>query len=229
MPAVLQTLAAVAVWYPVFLISTTFHEAAHALVAKLGGDNTAYEGGQVSLNPVPHVAREPFGMVLVPLLSLGLGGWMLGWASTPYDPAWAERYPRRSALMSLAGPSANLLLVLVCVGVAHLGILLDWFMVPAHVGVMSVVVSTSASTAFAAKLVSVGFSLNLLLALFNLIPLPPLDGSGALPLILPSRVYAKYWEIIRQPLFGLIGLVVVWTLLGRIFAPVFLGAQRLFF
>ena len=57
------------IWYIVFLFSTTCHEASHALVAKLGGDPTAFHGGQVTLNPVPHVQREPFGMVVVPLLS----------------------------------------------------------------------------------------------------------------------------------------------------------------
>ncbi len=56
--------------YVVFLLSTTCHEAAHALVAKLGGDTTAFEGGQVSLNPLPHIRREPFGMVIMPLLGI---------------------------------------------------------------------------------------------------------------------------------------------------------------
>ena len=72
------------IWYVVFLFSTTCHEASHSLAAKLGGDLTAFHGGQVTLNPVPHVRREPFGMVLVPLLSFVLGGWMIGWASAPY-------------------------------------------------------------------------------------------------------------------------------------------------
>ena len=63
-------------WYIVFLLAITCHEAAHALAAKLGGDDTAYEAGQVSLNPVPHIRREPFGTVVVPLLSYFLGGAM---------------------------------------------------------------------------------------------------------------------------------------------------------
>ena len=66
-------------WYVVFLLSTTCHEAAHALVAKWGGDMTASQGGQVSLNPIPHIRREPFGMVVIfPLLSYAVGGWMMG-------------------------------------------------------------------------------------------------------------------------------------------------------
>jgi hypothetical protein len=95
-----------------FIVSTTVHEAAHALFAKLGGDLTAYRGGQVTLNPLPHIRREPFGMVLIPLITLYWSGNQscFGYASTPIDPFWAIRHPRRAALMSAAGPLANLLL-----------------------------------------------------------------------------------------------------------------------
>jgi len=88
-------------WYIVFLFSTVCHEGAHALVAKWGGDLTAFHGGQVSLNPWPHIRREPFGMVVFPILTYVMGGWMMGWASAPYDPAWERRHPRRAAWMAL--------------------------------------------------------------------------------------------------------------------------------
>lgn len=86
------------VWFAAFLFSTTVHEAMHALVAWKGGDPTAYQGGQVSLSPIPHIRREPIGMLAVPLLTSLTQGWAMGWASAPYDPDWAERYPRRAAL-----------------------------------------------------------------------------------------------------------------------------------
>src|SRR5437899_321105 len=92
-----ETLALGFIWYAVFLFSTTCHEASHALAAKIGGDPTAFHGGQVTLNPAPHIRREPFGMVLVPILSYVVGGWMIGWGSAPYAPWWQERSPRRSA------------------------------------------------------------------------------------------------------------------------------------
>src|ERR1700730_18591085 len=95
------------VWYVAFLFSTTCHEAAHALVAKLGGDDTAASGGQVSLNPVPHIQREPWGMVVIPILSFIFTRGMIGWATAPFDPHWERRYPRRAALMELAGPAAG--------------------------------------------------------------------------------------------------------------------------
>ena len=93
--------------YVVFLLSTTCHEAAHALVAKWGGDTTALEGGQVSLNPWPHIRREPFGMVLMPLIGIASGSGLIGWASAPYNPKWAIENPKHAARMSLAGPVAN--------------------------------------------------------------------------------------------------------------------------
>jgi hypothetical protein len=94
-------------WVAVFLFSTTVHEAVHALAALRGGDPTAYLGGQVSLAPLPHIRREPIGMLVVPILTVFTNGWALGWASTPYDPYWAARHPRRAATMAAAGPAGT--------------------------------------------------------------------------------------------------------------------------
>ncbi len=99
--------------YVVFLLSTTCHEASHALVAKWGGDTTALEGGQVSLNPLPHIRREPFGMVLMPLIGIATQSGIFGWASAPYDPLWSQKHPKRAAWMSLAGPAANFSLAII--------------------------------------------------------------------------------------------------------------------
>jgi len=100
-------------WFAAFLFSTTVHEAAHALAALRGGDPTAYLGGQVSFSPLPHIRREPVGMLIVPLLTAFTNGWAVGWASTPYDPVWAAHYPRRAATMAAAGPAGNLLIATV--------------------------------------------------------------------------------------------------------------------
>ena len=96
-------------WYLVFIFSTVLHESAHALVSFRLGDTTAYQGGQVSLNPLPHMQREPVGTIFVPILSFVMTGfsWMIGWASAPYDALWAYEYPKRSALMALAGPASR--------------------------------------------------------------------------------------------------------------------------
>lgn len=109
-----------AIWFVAFLLSLTCHEAAHALAARLGGDRTADD--QVTLNPLPHMQREPVGMVLFPLLTYALNGWMMGWASAPYDPHWAQRHPRRAALMALAGPLANFTLAGLAIAVMRFDI-----------------------------------------------------------------------------------------------------------
>src|SRR6185436_16732180 len=111
LPPVMTNIADALTYFVVFLFSTTLHEAVHAWAAFRGGDPTAYHGGQVSLDPRPHIKREPFGMLILPLISSVTSGWPIGFASAPFDPTWALRHPRRAAWMALAGPGANLALV----------------------------------------------------------------------------------------------------------------------
>ena len=117
-------------WYVAFLFSLTCHEASHALAAKWGGDLTAAEGGQVTLNPLPHMRREIFGTIIMPILSYALGGWMIGWDSAPYDLRWSNRHPHRAAWMALAGPAANFILMFVAVLAIRIGILAKVFTAP---------------------------------------------------------------------------------------------------
>ena len=118
------------VWFLAFLFSTTVHEAMHALVAWKGGDPTAYHGGQVSLSPIPHIKREPIGMLVVPLVTSLTQGWAMGWASAPYDPLWAERHPQRAALMAAAGPAGNFMIALVAFAGLRAGLLAGLFIAP---------------------------------------------------------------------------------------------------
>jgi Zn-dependent protease len=209
-------------FYGVFVFAVTVHEASHALAAKMGGDLTAYHGGQVSLDPTPHMKREPFGMVILPILSVGLMGWPIGYASAPYDPRWAERYPKRAAWMALAGPAANLALAVVAAILVRLGLMFGIFQAPQSIYFSQITVAVgdpSGLLAGAAYILSIFFSLNLLLFVLNMIPLPPLDGSGALPLILPNDWLDPYRRLIHQPMVGLIGIVIVWNLIGDVFWP----------
>ena len=177
-----------AAWYFVFLFSTTLHEASHAFVALKLGDDTAHRGGQVTLDPTPHIKREPLGMVVVPILTYFVGGWMMGWASAPYDPRWANRYPRRAGLMALAGPLSNLALVIIAAILIRVGMLAGIFSPPDSIGFGNVVEATGQGVPyFLAVLLSIAFSLNLILFLFNLFPLPPLDGGRILVGLLPYR------------------------------------------
>jgi Zn-dependent protease len=209
-------------YYVVFVFSVTLHEAAHAFAAMRGGDLTAYHGGQVSLSPLPHMRREPFGMLVLPLITVVLSGWPFGYASAPYDPRWAEAHPRRAAWMALAGPGANLLLVLVAALALRGGLELGVFQSPASVSFDEVAESRVSDLASsAALLLSVFFSMNLLLALLNLIPVPPLDGAGALPLVLSARATARYRELANSG-FAIFGILLAWRLIDVIFHPVFL-------
>lgn len=194
-----------AIWLVAFVVSATVHEAAHAWVAMLGGDRTAYQGGQVTLNPLPHMQREPFGMIVLPLLSLWLnqGQWCFGYAHAPYDPFWADRHPRRAALMSAAGPVGNLLLVAIAFTVL-------WFTGE----------PTSDSAEAVRRIAGTFLVLNLVLAILNLIPLPPLDGAGILGhLIAPlGRIYDN---VARLPYAFLVTWILANHLLPILFLPVF--------
>jgi Zn-dependent protease len=223
-------LAAALLWYVVLLFSLCCHEAAHGWAAKRGGDPTAYLGGQVTLDPRPHIRREPFGTVVMPLLAWSTAGWMIGWASTPYDPHWAIRYPRRAAWMSLAGPAANAGLVLAAALAIRLGLAAGVFALPDSIAFDRVVMGVDGGmAATVATLVSILFTLNLLLLVFNLIPVPPLDGAGAIGLLLPERLALRLRMAFARPAWGWIGLVVAWVAIGRILPPVHRAAIRLLY
>jgi len=209
-------------WYLVFILSTTVHEAAHAWAAKRGGDRTAHEGGQVSLNPAPHIRRAPFGMVVIPLISVFLIGWPFGFAGTPYDPEWAHQHPRRASWMALAGPAANLLMVLVCVAVVQLGILGGAFLEPHSIGLTHMVdARASGVVAGLALFLSMMFTLNLILLVLNLLPVPPLDGASVLGLLLPDKSARAYRRVIANPVFGFLGLLLAWQVFNPVFSIVF--------
>lgn len=207
-------------WFVVFLFSTTLHEAGHALAAWKLGDPTAYEGGQVSLNPIPHIRRSPIGMVLVPLITFATSHWMMGWASAPYDPSWAHRYPKRAALMAAAGPAANLLLVIVSGLLIRAGVWSGTFYAPDSANFTMVTAAAPGSWAAAAVTpLSILFSLNLLLFAFNLLPLPPLDGSAILPGLMSDDTARRFHDLLRQPMFSMIGLLAAWRVFPLISSP----------
>lgn len=190
--------------FVVLLVSNTVHEAAHALVAKWGGDLTAYRGGQVSLNPLPHIQREPFGMVVLPLLTIFMSGgsMCMGFASAPIDPIWAFHHPKRAALVSLAGPVANLLLAAIAFAT------LQWISYP----------ETDAGQS-ARYIAGYFLLLNLLLAIFNLLPMPPLDGAGVLSgLFKPVRVF--FDNFARLPMASVMTLLVAIYVVPELFDPV---------
>lgn len=174
-------------------------------MAKIGGDETAFQDGQVTLNPVPHIQREPWGMVVIPILMLVLskGTSLMGWASAPYDPDWARRHPHRAAWMALAGPATNYTLMLIAVIVLRMGWSQGWL----H------------HDSFPEALLWDMFSLNLLLGTFNLFPVQPLDGSSAIMLLMPEYRAARYLDWLRGNQYGLLGLVLVLVGFQYVYRP----------
>jgi Zn-dependent protease len=209
-------------WYIAFLFSLTCHEASHALAAKWGGDLTAAEGGQVTLNPLPHIQREIFGTTIVPILSYVLGGWMIGWGSAPFDPHWRYRHPHRAAWMALAGPAANLVLMLVAALAIRIGILARALVPPESAQFTRVVAAARPGLLEGvAVLLSIMFSLNLLLMLFNLLPIPPLDGHGAICLLFTEDFARRFTETTHNPSLAMLGLLVSWKVFGYLYDPLF--------
>jgi len=220
-------------WYAVFVVSTTFHEAAHGLAALRLGDPTARDAGLVTLDPLPHIQRSPFGMLVVPLLSFIISlpnGWMIGWASTPYDPGWAYHNRRSAAFMALAGPAANLALIVIAALLIRVGMLLGIFAQPEEITWTRATIAPSSGFASGAAIaVSILFSLNLILLVFNLLPVPPLDGSEILTLFLNEGTAQRYRDLMAQPAAQMIGLVVAWRLMDFVLNPAYTAVLNLLY
>ena len=182
---------------PILIFSIVVHEVAHAWQARREGDDTAERLGRITLNPIPHL--DPMGSVIVPLLLYFSGANILfGWARpVPVDPSKYRHYVAGDIRVSLAGIVSNLGLALIFLAVAVAVTALG----SAGVG-LGQVGSTVREAAFL-----YGVYLNLILAFFNLIPIPPLDGSHVLYHALPRQLRTAY----RQ--FGRFGMLVLFALL----------------
>ncbi len=182
----------------VLLFSVIVHEVAHGYVALLNGDPTARMLGRITLNPVPHI--DPIGTILLPLLLLiSHAGIIFGWAKpVPVNPLNYRNYRRGEFAVSAAGPVSNLALAAVFSVVLRLGL--------ANPGLM--------------QLAYFGVSINIFLALFNLIPIPPLDGSHILALFLP-RDLARLYDYLQPVGFVLILLLFYTGILGAIIMPLY--------
>jgi len=209
------------VWFTSFLFSTTVHEAMHAFVAWRLGDPTAYHGGQVSLSPAPHVAREPIGMLVLPLITSFTQGWAIGWASAPYDPHWAARYPKRAAIMAAAGPVGNFLIAGAAFIILRVGLESGWFAAPARANFESLVELASGGPNFVTTMLSVLLVQNVFLGVFNLLPLPPLDGSAVLGGLLPDRQATAVRELSTSGMMSMIGLLIAWQVFPAVTDPLF--------
>lgn len=214
------------IWYLVFLFSTTLHEAAHAWVAHRGGDDTAASSGHLTLDPFVHIRRSPFGMVLIPIITFVQMNFLMGWASVPFNPRWGQQYPRRQALMSLAGPMANFALAVLGLVIAQVLVATDLAQVPLLVDFSHLIEPSGrveAGSALGAITlgVSVLINLNVLLGVFNLLPLPPLDGAGVVEGFFPKRLGPLYESMRGAPLMQFVTLIAAWQILPYLVGPSF--------
>lgn len=205
----------IALQFVVFLFSLCFHEMAHAWAADKLGDPTARELGRLSLNPRVHI--DPFGTLLLPLLAALTGATLIGWAvPVPVDTR-RLRSPRRDhALIAAAGPASNLLLALLAALVlrASGGGRLVYALAGAEMGEALV------------KLLMLFVLLNLLLAVFNMVPVPPLDGSWILSSLLPGELSRRF-DALRPYGIILLYILVLSPLWGNGIAPLVQRAYRL--
>lgn len=195
--------------FAVLVPSVILHEIAHGAVALWFGDDTAKRAGRLTLNPVPHI--DPFGTVLLPaLLALsGLGAF--GWAKpVPVSPSRLRNPRQQTLLVSLAGPATNIALALAAA---------LWFATRDADAVTRVLFDLP-GTPMADRVVFFAGFVNVILAAFNLIPLPPLDGSAVIERFLPHTWWPQ-WLRFRQYSMGILLLVVLLLpgALDRVFDP----------
>lgn len=194
----------------ILIFSVVIHEVAHGYAALALGDHTAEREGRLTLNPVPHI--DPFGSILLPAMGFFLGGIIFGWAKpVPYNPYNLRNQKWGPAIVGAAGPAANVALALVFGLVLRFTPGLSAVLPGAFIFNFLMIASTVAL-------------LNLALAFFNLIPIPPLDGSKLLFAVLPYQ-----WRGVEALLeqYGFMLLILFIFFFSGWLAPVIFFAFRL--
>ncbi len=184
-------------WIIPVLLAVTLHEAAHGFAAMKLGDDTAKQAGRLSLNPFRHV--DPLGTIILPaLLLITRAPILFGWAKPVPVRFGRLRNPRRGmVLVALAGPGTNLVLAVVSAALLH----------------VSFVAPDSAREWLQANLVN-SVQLNLILAVFNMLPIPPLDGGRVAVGLLPPRLAAPYARLEGAGMFIVLGMLFILPMMG---------------
>lgn len=212
----IQTIALAAI--PV-LFAITLHEAAHGYVARYFGDMTAYQQGRISLNPLRHI--DPLGTILLPLMTLWMGGILFGWAKPVPVNFAGLRNPKKDMLwVALAGPASNLFMALCWALLAKIA--------------LSYPESYYASPML--EMAKIGVNINVVLMVLNLLPLPPLDGGRIAISMLPHQ---QAWKLSRVEPYGMFiliflafvpfqGVTILWWILRPFMTIVYAFIQLIF-
>ena len=202
----------IVIWVVPVIFAITVHEVAHGWTAKRHGDNTAWMLGRLTLNPLKHI--DLIGTIILPGLLLISGtGFIFGWAKPVPVNARNLKNPKQDmAIVAIAGPAANILMALGWAMLARMGVLINM----------------QAATMPMVYMGIAGISINLVLALVNLLPIPPLDGSRVLSGILPNRWSWQYSRLEPYGFYILIALLAT-GMLGSILGYPLTVAQNLFF
>ena len=208
------------IWFVVFLFSLSFHEAAHAWTSEKFGDDTGRLQGRITLNPLPHI--DPIGTIVFPLIMLFTSIPLLGWAKpVETNPLlWREK-TKANICVSAAGPISNL--ILVTIAFTALKAMLASGIVQPGGSLQSLVIPVAGQPAFMeplCMLLSIMLWLNLALAVFNFIPIPPLDGSHVLESLLPYQAAQAYAQLRPYGFLLLLALMYL-GVFGSIITPVF--------
>ncbi|HMJ09535.1 MAG TPA: site-2 protease family protein [Pyrinomonadaceae bacterium] len=214
------------IYMVVLLLAISAHEAGHAWMSYKFGDDTAFMLGRVTLNPLKHT--DPIGTLLIPILGFAFGAMggavgripLIGWGiPTPVNPRKWRNYKTANVMVSIAGIGANLILALIGF-VIFKGLLEGGAITAENVGsgLMRPVVI----------LLQYMIMLNISLAIFNLLPFPPLDGSKVLSTFLPES-FQPFFQLLEQYGFLILLLLIYWGLLGYVIQPVYVLIEYLLF
>lgn len=201
------------IWLLPGLLAITVHEAAHGLAALRLGDKTAYFLGRTSLNPIKHI--DPVGTVLVPISLLFMQAqFLFGWANpVPINTRNLRKPIQDMAIIALAGPISNFIMALLWLGLAKIAVIIanydqsppvEWLFLTSRIGIF----------------------FNIILGVFNLLPIPPLDGSKIIQVILPRRLGRLLYDLEPYGLIILVGLIFT-GILPRLLAPPVIFLMRL--
>ncbi|WP_029407564.1 site-2 protease family protein [Thiomicrorhabdus sp. Milos-T2] len=194
----------IAVWALPVIFAITLHEVAHGWVASKFGDQTAKMLGRLTLNPIKHI--DPIGTIVVPLALLFLGGFIFGWAkAVPVDTRNFKNPSRDMAWVAIAGPASNLIMAIIWAVIAKVGMVLQ--------------ASSPDIGLFLIYSGLAGISINLILLVLNLIPIPPLDGSRVLSAFLPKKLSWQYNQLAPYGFFIILGLMFLGLLTPLLMGP----------